>query len=231
MTSILDYFRQIIQDSAQVTVLECGVCDGYHSNMMLEIIKASNHPFIFHGFEPNADLHPHILNNLKGHIMNNTGVISVFPHAVGGIVGEMTFWKSGGVKMDEYRIVDRYYGSSSIRKPKLIRDDYPEMTFVEEKVFVTTLDYHCRQHDIPQIDFIWADIQGAELDMIAGGKDMLAKTRYLYTEFLNREHYEGQGTLDDILTMLPSFDVIENYGSDVLLKNRMVNGENLIYTR
>ncbi|MEN9248224.1 MAG: hypothetical protein Q6L50_08560 [Gloeomargarita sp. GMQP_bins_120] len=36
-------------------------------------------------------------------------------------------------------------------------------------------------------DFIWADVQGAEVDLIQGGLQALANTRYFYTEYANTE--------------------------------------------
>lgn len=216
---ILERFKKILRGKYQVTVIECGMCDGFHSDLMLQIIKDTDRPYIFHGFEPNKELHQHIQNNLKGHLMHNNGVIGIFPHAIGAEVGEMSFYKSGGVELKDGRPVDWYYGSSSIKKPKLIKDDYPTMTFEEEKVFVTTLDHHCSQHKIGLIDFIWSDIQGAEVDMIQGGKETFKNVRYLYTEYLNKEHYEGQVGLGDILKLLPDFTIIEDYNGDILLKN------------
>jgi hypothetical protein len=35
-----------------------------------------------------------------------------------------------------------------------------------------------RAHDIEKVDFIWADMQSAEGDLVAGGPLTLAKTRF-----------------------------------------------------
>ena len=60
---------------------------------------------------------------------------------------------------------------------------------------VRRLDSWAHAHDIDRVDFIWADIQGAEGDLVAGAHSTLARTRYLYTEYSNDEWYEGQPTL------------------------------------
>jgi hypothetical protein len=53
------------------------------------------------------------------------------------------------------------------------------------------------ENDISFIDFIWADVQGAEEDLILGGLDTLRKrTKYLFTEYNNSEMYEGQINLN-----------------------------------
>ena len=109
--------------------------------------------------------------------------------------------------------------SSSLKRPKNHLRRYP-VTFGEAvEVETVTLDTFCRQRGLGRIDFIWADIQGAEGEMIRGGRQSLARTRYLYTEYSDDELYEGQATLGDILEMLPAFRVVELWPEDVLLEN------------
>lgn len=219
---ILERFKEIIADVKEPFVIECGVCDGWHSNKMLEIIKEKDRPYIFHGFEPNKDLHLQILNNLKGHLMFNQGVISVFPNAVGAVNEETVFYKSGGSKVKDGKVVDNYYGSSSIRTPKIVKDSFPDMNFVKDKVFVITLDRHLEKYCLDRllVDFIWADVQGAEIDLIKGGQNKFKFVRYFYTEYSNNEDYEGQAIgLQSILDLLPYFEIVEDYGEDALLKN------------
>jgi FkbM family methyltransferase len=110
--------------------------------------------------------------------------------------------------------------SSSIKRPKNHLRRYP-VTFGEAvEVDFITLDTFCREHRLGRIDFIWADIQGAEADMIRGGQHTLSRTRYLYTEYSDDELYEGQVTLKGMLDMLPDFRVIELWPDEVLLENR-----------
>jgi hypothetical protein len=70
------------------------------------------------------------------------------------------------------------------------------------------------------VDFNWADIQGAEGEMVRGGHDLLRRTRYLFTEYSDEELYEGQATLDELLALLPDYRVVELWPDDVLLENR-----------
>ena len=64
------------------------------------------------------------------------------------------------------------------------------------------------------------DVQGAEIDVIRGGRNALKYTRYLYTEYSNKELYEGQISLKPLLDELIDFDVIVRYPDDILLKNK-----------
>ncbi|WP_448379798.1 FkbM family methyltransferase [Gloeomargarita sp.] len=111
--------------------------------------------------------------------------------------------------------------SGSIRKPKKHREVFPWCTF-EQTIQVPTqkLDTWWQTAGFPQIDFIWADVQGAEVDLIQGGKKALAHTRYLYTEYANVELYEGQIPLREILRLLPDFQLVYRFSGDVLLKNK-----------
>jgi FkbM family methyltransferase len=146
-------------------------------------------------------------------------MISAYPYAVGSKEGIVKFYESYGEKVKDGKVVDRYYGSSSIRKPASVLKDFPDMRFKETEAHVITLD---SVETPPVIDFIWCDIQGAELDMIAGGMRTLNKTRYLYTEHENGS-YEGQTGLAGILEALPDWEVVEDYGGDVLLRNKGVS--------
>lgn len=112
--------------------------------------------------------------------------------------------------------------SSSLKKPKEHLEKFPWIKFDKKiKVKTNTLDNWTRKNKIKKIDFIWADVQGAEKELILGGKETLnKKTKYFYTEFYNKELYEGQIGLKEILKMLPNFKVIKIYGNNVLLKNK-----------
>jgi len=111
--------------------------------------------------------------------------------------------------------------SGSLRKPKLHIDAHPWCTF-DQTITVKTmkLDTWVKETGVSVIDLIWADVQGAEADLIAGGKEALKNTRYFYTEYNNEELYEGQMNLKRLLNLLPDFKLLHNYGNDVLLKNK-----------
>jgi FkbM family methyltransferase len=110
--------------------------------------------------------------------------------------------------------------SSSIKQPKNHLARYPVSFGETVEVDTITLDTYCRRHDLSQIDFIWADIQGAEGEMVRGGRETLRRTHYLYTEYSDDEMYEGQATLADLLAALPDFRVVELWEDDVLLENQ-----------
>ena len=82
-----------------------------------------------------------------------------------------------------------------------------------------TLDSVCEQQGIGPVDFIWLDVQGAELDVFSGAAQTLARTRFLYTEYSNQELYKGQRGLRDLVKHLKGFSVLARYPGDALLRN------------
>ncbi len=111
--------------------------------------------------------------------------------------------------------------SSSIRKPKRHLEFFPWCTFsAPEKVPCITLDSLVQQYNLDHVDVIWADVQGAERDMIEGGPQTLAKTRYLFTEYDDNEFYEGQADRRTLLEMLPDWEIVQVFDFNVLLRNK-----------
>jgi hypothetical protein len=83
------------------------------------------------------------------------------------------------------------------------------------------LETYCLENKIEKIDFIWMDVQGAELNIIKGMGEFKDKINYIYTDYSDEELYECQGTKQQIIDLLgPNWDVIFDFGGDILLKNK-----------
>lgn len=138
--------------------------------------------------------------------------------AVGSTDGEVTFHQSDGRPTAQWPGLTWHY-SGSIHRPKKHLRRYPWCRF-DRQITVPLVRLDSLYFDDRIIDLIWADVQGAEADLIQGAQSTLTRTRYLYTEYSNEEMYEGQPTLARIKEMLPDFGVLEVFSDDVLLKNR-----------
>jgi FkbM family methyltransferase len=220
---ILERFKGIISSQDNPFVIEFGACDGYHSQLMIETLNSLRPNFHYHIFEPVTELVAQINARLGRFTLNNTN-IKVFQEAIGNKTGDVTFYQSGGTKYNNGVVVDTYYGSSSVRKPKLVLEAWKDMQFTETKCKSTTFDDYVIREGISNriIDFIWADIQGAEVDLILGGQEAFKNVRYFYTEYCESELYEGEINLNKILELMPNFEVVEDYKGDVLLKNKNI---------
>jgi len=218
--NIFNYFQHAINSSESPIVYEFGACDGLHTNEMLNYLRQTNKDFVYHAFEPVNDLIPLINKTCSSHL----GLFTIHNMAIGSIDAcSQNFYKSSG----------EYYGSSSIRKPKQVYEFWKNMNFEETSCDVIRLDTHIEQQGLTNkiIDFIWSDIQGAEKDLILGGKQAFRNVRYFFTEFNNFELYEGQMFHEEeLLKLLPQFEIVERYYevstngekylSDILLKNK-----------
>ena len=111
--------------------------------------------------------------------------------------------------------------SSSLKQPKNHLKITPWVKF-NSKILIKTqkLSTFCFKHNIKNIDFIWMDVQGAELDVIDGMEDFKKNIHYIYTEYSNDELYENQPKENQIIEALgKNWEIIYNFGQDILIKN------------
>lgn len=204
MNGIYDFLQeQFGQPSGPRTFFELGAHIGS------DTVRLAAFPGVtLHAFEPDIENLPPELPNV---IFNRA--------AIADHDGEVQFHPS------EWRGDGQWTCSGSIHHPTGHLTAYPDVEFGPPiRVPAITLDTYVREHGIERIDFVWADIQGAEADMIRGGRRALAHTRYLYTEYSNAPLYAGQPSLAEILALLPDWRVLADWPSgeayaDVLLEN------------
>jgi FkbM family methyltransferase len=203
-----EYICQLVS-RPNPTIIEIGCHDGTNTLWFLDIFDS---PRIF-CFEPD----PRAVLRFKQNI-GNRPQISLFEYAISNKNGKTTFYMSSG---ENEVMPEDWDCSGSIRKPKNHLIVHPWCKFEKNIIIETkTLDTWRKEQGIDKIDFIWMDVQGAEIDVIRGGRNSLKNTRYLFTEYSNKELYEGQISLKHLLKELVEFDVIVRYPDDVLLKNK-----------
>lgn len=204
----------LLHATTNPVILDIGCNDGTHTQQFLDVFPTAS----LHCFEPDA----RALRRFSTRVRNNR--VTVHPIAIGAADGTTKFFASSGTPpgaSEAHRLPEGWDLSGSIRPPKRMLDLNPWCVFDDHlTVTVRSLDSWADTHGIGVVDFIWADVQGAEGDLIRGGMRTLARTRYLYTEYYNSEMYEGQVDLRTILRLLPQFEVVTRYAGDVLLRNR-----------
>jgi FkbM family methyltransferase len=154
--------------------------------------------------------------------------VTLVPVALGAADGTTPFYASRGAPSREWaeRLPEGWDLSGSIRRPRRHLRRAPWCQFdAGTPVPVRSLDSWTDEAGIGRIDLIWADVQGAEIDLIAGGSRTLARTRYFYTEYSNEELYEGQVNLAGLRQRLPQFDLVQRYPGDALFANRFLCGD------
>ncbi len=195
-------------------IFDIGCNDGTHSNWFLGLFAGAR----VYAFEPD----PRAAKAFRSAVRSERA--KLYELAIAGRDGTAEFHASDGLPDPALArsLPEGWDQSGSIRRPgKAHFERFPWCRF--ERTFpVATrrLDGWCRDEGVGAIDLIWADVQGAEGDLIEGGRETLARTRYFHTEYNDQELYEGQMPLAKLLSMLPEFEVVHRYRWDVLLRNR-----------
>jgi FkbM family methyltransferase len=192
-------------------ILEIGSNDGRTTEAMIR--RMSRATLIC--FEPDPRPRERFIERL------GFGSCELIAAAVGDRDGTVELRLSGGTNPKYPSAEHPWDASSSIKKPTGHVDAASWCRFDEViEVPVVTLDSWCAEHGIRCIDLVWADVQGAEGEMLAGGRQCFKQqVRYLYTEFSNVQLFEGQTDLDGIMRRLPGYVIEGVYSNNVLLRN------------
>jgi 2-O-methyltransferase len=179
----------------------------------VEMLKAMPRATIY-AFEPD----PRAIAKFRAAITHPS--VHLYECAIGAVNGTTSFHQSsGGEDLPDYS--KGWDQSGSIRRPNSHLKVWPWVKFERQiTVPIMTLDAWSELHHVAKADFIWADVQGAESDLVEGAARFLRSSRYLYTEYSNDEWYEGQITLAGLLEKLPDFDLVMRYPMDALFQNR-----------
>jgi FkbM family methyltransferase len=186
-------------------IFELGMCDGYHTHMLLSWCAS---PPRFFGFEPDPRNVTKIMSSGLPRRM------SFYPDAIGNVTGKVPFYLStpepnGAV------------GASSISEFTPVLTQLWGWLKCQDTIEVQSwrLDDFCDKNAIDHIDFIWMDVQGSERLVFEGAPLMLPKTKLIWTEYDGGTLYKDSSTLNDVLARFPGWEVVADCGGDVLLKN------------
>jgi FkbM family methyltransferase len=133
-----------------------------------------------HAFEPV----PAVYAQLRRNVARQQNV-TTYPLAAGVADGAATLHISGGASD----------GSSSLLAPAAHLDVHPDVTFAEEiEVRAVTLDSWATTNRIGRVDFLWLDLQGAELGVLRAAPRVLEGVRAIQSEVSLLETYAGVTT-------------------------------------
>ncbi len=215
-------WQAVVGDASHV--IEAGAHDGSDTVMLLEAFPNAT----IHCFEPDHRPLERFFARLDGHPR-----IRLEQKAVSDLAGTSTWYASHGAMTDVSNPEDfpeamqlDWDASGSIMRPTG-HEGVPKWVHFqpEGRVALITLDDWLDEHEeIACIDLLWADIQGAELKMIAGARRALAITRYVYLEVYDTtvidlpgnpdKLYEGQPSFDDLVRALPGWEFLGLYDKD-----------------
>ena len=169
-------------------------------------------------FEPD----PRAIQKFKSQIRSPQ--VSLEEIAIGADNGTVLFHQSSGAEHIDPQGWDH---SGSIRKPKSHLQVWPWVKFERQiPVPMMRLDDWAAAKQIGTVDFIWADVQGAESDLVVGAQQVLSQTRFFYTEFSDDEWYEGQINFATLSACLPGFSLLHKFANDALF----VSNNEIVHT-
>jgi 2-O-methyltransferase len=154
-------------------IIDAGAYDGKDSIAMAKKWKGSQ----VYSFEPI----PHLYKNLQRNT-NKIPNIKCFQLALAGTNGSVKMYVSDG----------KENGSSSLLMPKEHLNVHPQITF-DEQIMVTgiTIDHWAELNNITNIDFLWLDLQGLELEVLKSSPKILKTVKVIHAEVSLIETYEG----------------------------------------
>lgn len=209
----------LISNNKPIIFFEVGVYDGNMSSAFLSYIEKNNRSDNrYFGFEPDSRNYQKIINN------NNfpKQKVELVKKALHSKTGEFNFFTSSGKNPSGLNPND-YDCCSSLLEPNEVTNVFPFVKFDNELVSCITIDDFCKEKNIEHIDFIHADVQGAELEIIQGGKEIMSKTKFMFLEKSDKHRlYGNQPLTNELIDKLKeyNFEVLNNFSCDILFYNK-----------
>lgn len=158
---------------ANPVIIDCGAHDGSDTVELIRLFKTAS----IHSFEPVDAL----FEKLKAHTVRFQN-IHTYKLALSNTNGWSEFHISEG-ESD---------GSSSLLPPLEHLKDHPATKFnTIIKVKTITLDDWAKEQNISNVDLLWLDMQGFELNMLKASSHILKTVKVIHTEVSTRETYKG----------------------------------------
>jgi FkbM family methyltransferase len=221
---ISDFVKYIGDKNREYIIFDIGARDCKQSIEFYETFPNSK----IYSFECN----PNTLKLCKKNIENYQNRITLIEGAVCDYNGDITFYPINQKKTIT-TWTDGNPGASSLFKSN---GTYSYERYVQDEIKTNChrLDTIMDKYNIPRVDIIWMDLQGAELLALKGLGEHLKKVSYIYTEVSHKEIYSGQvmfRELNDFLLRnnfaIKSNPTYSGWQEDVLYENQNVNKENV----
>jgi FkbM family methyltransferase len=204
-------------------IFDIGACEGEDSIRLSRAFPSAK----IHAFEPVASNVEKIRANFARYAPQ---LSEPHPIALGDFDGTGRLHLSSGHPEGIPRDAGWDFGnkSSSLLPPSpLMRSHHPWLRFESQvTVRVERLDTFCRREGISGVDFVYLDVQGAELQVLEGAGSLLQSIRAVWLEVEAVELYAGQ-------PLAPEVDAFMKANGFVLLMDTVeaVSGDRLYVRR
>lgn len=184
---ILEYIKSKMPENC--VILEAGSYDGLDTEKMATLLSKST----IYTFEPVPELFNRTINRI-----NKYKNVYPFNLALSDQNGTAKFYSSNN--SENFTVA-----SGSLYEPKDHLIYYPDVLFdrcIEVKT--VNLDDWCQANNIDHIDFMWLDMQGAELKVLQSAPKILKTVQYIWTEVAVVQTYHNIPLSSEICSWLDS---------------------------
>ncbi|MGN6800606.1 MAG: FkbM family methyltransferase [Ginsengibacter sp.] len=219
---------------APVVIFDIGACTGEDSIRYAKLFPNAD----IYSFEPREDNIEIMKGLLKDYGLKN---ITIVPVALSENKGIAKFYLSSGNPQNRDEDWDHGNKSSSLFPPSKHMKEYFSLlefnSFIE--VETDTLEDYCGRNNIFKIDLIHMDVQGAELSVLKGAKNMLSGVKLIWLEVENVALYENQPLRSDIETFMKENDFLKIkdtsvgaiYGDCLFLNERLLKKNEFLFKK
>jgi FkbM family methyltransferase len=191
--------REIFRIDEALTIFDIGSCEGEDAIRYARLFPNAR----VYACEPLPENLAILNENLRRFAPEAS--ITLLPIAVGDRDGRASFYVSSGHPDDRPRSAEWDYGnkSSSLLRPDRHREIFPWIRF-DRTIEVPTerLDHVAARLQVESIDLIHLDVQGAELAVLEGAGELLARARAIWMEVEAIPLYEDQPLKPEIETFM-----------------------------
>ena len=214
----------IYNKESKIVIFEIGCCEGEDTIKYSRMFPNSK----IYSFEPVPDNYQKTIENLHEYGVDNA---QTFQIALSDNDSIIDFYLSEGHPFDIPKTNQWNYGnkSSSLLPPKELHERYDWLRLNKMiEVQSSSLYTFCFENNIPEIDLIHMDVQGAELLVLKGAKEYLNKVNMIWLEVETVELYKGQSLRDDVVDFLTTNGFIKIkeeeslFSGDILFINKKI---------
>lgn len=191
--SIERELKRLFKTKSNLIVFDIGACEGEESIKYSRLFPNAS----IYSFEPLPENISLIRNNFRKYEVKNA---RYYNKAVSSKNGVTDFYVSSGQPENAAKS-DWDYGnkSSSLLPPDKHLEVASFIKFQTRiKVETITLKSFCTENNIPSIDFLHMDVQGAELMILEGAQDLISAIKVIWLEVSKIEFYKQQPLVEDI---------------------------------
>lgn len=222
-------FRQeitrFLNTNDSLIIFDVGSCEGEDTIRLKRLFPNAT----IYTFEPLPENMKKVKTNLTRH---NIPTDHLYKIALSNSNGSAEFHVSSGQPDNVPKNNNWDFGnkSSSLLPPKEHKNTLPWIKFDQIiRVKTRRLDDFCQSQDVSFIDFVYMDVQGAELMVLEGAGDQLKTIGALWMEVEAVELYEAQPLKNDVEAFMKQhgfvrvMDTVDNISGDQLYINQKLH--------